>query len=81
MSYDDRRQFNALTNEQLINVIPSITCIQKDDYIRMPILALYSHPISLFKTHYLFYLNKVMHIMSHLFRLLFSQTLYYVIFL
>ena len=79
--YDDRRQFNALTNEQLINVIPSITCIQKDDYIRMPILALYSHPISLFKTHYLFYLNKVMHIMSHLFRLLFSQTLYYVIFL
>ena len=49
-----RRQSITLTNEQLINVIPSITCIQKDDQIRMPILALYSHPISLFKTHYLF---------------------------
>ena len=49
-----RRQSITLTNEQLINVIPSITCTQKDDYIKMPILALYSHPISLFKTHYLF---------------------------
>ena len=76
-----RRQSITLTYGQLINVIPSITCTQKDDYIKIPILALYSHPISLFKTHYLFYLNKVMHIMSHLFRLLFSQTLYYVIFL
>ena len=44
--YDDRRQSNALAEN--INHLQT----QKDDYIRMPVFALYSYPLLLFKTHY-----------------------------
>ena len=62
--YDDRRQSNALAeniNQKLRLLIEvsngytneqSITCTQKDDYSRMPVLALYSHPLLLFKTYF-----------------------------